>query len=45
LHEIDDLQDALQGRQAGETVPVRLSRGGVTQSLDVLLGERARKSE
>lgn len=45
LHEVDDLQDALQGRKAGELVPVRLSRGGVAQTLDVTLGERARRTE
>jgi S1-C subfamily serine protease len=45
VHGIDDLQEALQTRKAGDLVPVRLSRGGVEQNVEVALGERARRTE
>jgi len=40
VRHMDDLQALLSGSRVGQTVPVRIVRGGEVQTLDVTIGER-----
>jgi S1-C subfamily serine protease len=40
----DDIQAVLESYAVGQSVPAVVSRGGVSQSIDITVGERPRRS-
>jgi S1-C subfamily serine protease len=39
----DDIQSVLESHAVGQPVPAVVSRGGVSQSIDIIVGERPRR--